>query len=63
MKLTLKTYLHWSANLNNDLNNSLRMGQSFCNCFSINNNELFYSNDIEKVKELIQKIIIEEGIV
>ena len=62
MKLTMKTYLHWSANLNVDLNSGLRMGQSFCNCFSINNNELFYSNDIAKVQEIIHEELIKAKI-
>lgn len=63
MKLTMKTYLHWYAHINVDLNNGLRMGQSFCNQFCINDNALFYSNNPEEIHEMIQKVLIEEKIV
>lgn len=48
-------YVYWfSIQLPKDKEEGMRIGQSFCNFFNVTNQDLFYSDDFEKVDEFLK---------
>jgi hypothetical protein len=58
VKITDAEYQHWAAGYLFDGLRNVRYGQSFCNKFNVNDNILFYSNDVTTADQYIRKTYI-----